>query len=332
MFLDIILLVISLALILLASILFTNGIELFGHRLNMHQGAIGSILAAVGTALPETIIPVIAILVYNDAQAKQVGIGAIAGAPFMLGTLAFFVTGAAVLVFAALGKRSRHMDMDRDVITRDLTFFIFIYGIAILTTFIRDWKVVKTIIAAGLCLSYLLYVRTTMRSECRQTEDVDRLYMARLLGVRESGIWIAVQVILSLAIMMFGAHVFVGCVTKVATVMGISAMVLSLFITPIATELPEKCNSVIWVRKRKDIMAFGNISGAMVFQSSFPVAFGVIFTEWDLHGAPMVSAILTLTSAFIILMWVKLKRPMNAYILMGGLLFYLAFVGYILHS
>ena len=58
---DILILVIAFVVILLGAELFTNGIEWFGRKLNLAQGAVGSVLAAVGTALPETMIPIIAI-------------------------------------------------------------------------------------------------------------------------------------------------------------------------------------------------------------------------------------------------------------------------------
>ncbi|MBI4389541.1 MAG: sodium:calcium antiporter, partial [Nitrospinae bacterium] len=57
MTLTFILLIASFVLILLAAELFTNGVEWLGDKLNLTQGAVGSILAAIGTALPETIIP-----------------------------------------------------------------------------------------------------------------------------------------------------------------------------------------------------------------------------------------------------------------------------------
>lgn len=64
----------------------------------------GSVLAAVGTALPETTIPVVAVLAAAFAgrdpeTAGEIGIGAILGAPFMLATLALFVVGASALIF-----------------------------------------------------------------------------------------------------------------------------------------------------------------------------------------------------------------------------------------
>ena len=64
-----------------------------------------------------------------------------------------------------------------------------------------------------------------------------------------------------------------------STTLGAAPLIVSLLITPIATELPEKFNSILWIRHRKDTLALGNITGAMVFQSTFPVSIGLIFTD-----------------------------------------------------
>jgi cation:H+ antiporter len=69
-------------------------------------------------------------------------------------------------------------------------------------------------------------------------------------------------------------------IEMLATDLGISALVLSIIIVPIATELPEKFNSILWIREGKDTFAIGNITGAMVFQSCIPVALGVLLTDW----------------------------------------------------
>src|SRR3954453_8988459 len=104
---DVLVLAIAFVVILLGAELFTNGIEWFGKKLELAEGAVGSVLAAVGTALPETIIPFIAILFSGNASANEVGIGAILGAPFMLSTLVMFVTGVAVILVA---RRKRPTD------------------------------------------------------------------------------------------------------------------------------------------------------------------------------------------------------------------------------
>src|SRR5215510_3931137 len=97
---DLLVLLVSFLIILAGAELFTNGIEWFGHKLGLAEGAVGSVLAAVGTALPETMIPIIAILFSGGAHSDEIGVGAILGAPFMLATLAMFVTGIAVIVQA----------------------------------------------------------------------------------------------------------------------------------------------------------------------------------------------------------------------------------------
>jgi cation:H+ antiporter len=90
-------LVVSLVIILVGAELFTNGIEWLGKHFDLAEGAVGSVLAAVGTALPETMIPLVAIVFAGGTAGAEIGIGAILGAPFMLATLAMFVTGVAGL-------------------------------------------------------------------------------------------------------------------------------------------------------------------------------------------------------------------------------------------
>jgi cation:H+ antiporter len=329
-------LVLSLAFILLAASIFTNGVEVLGNKLKWHQGAVGSILAAVGTAMPETLIPIIAIMLYQDPKADEVGIGAIAGAPFMLGTLAFFVTGVAVVVYGLLGRRSFKMTIDPAVLKRDLVFFLCLYGAAVLATFVHETVVLKDAIGIALLLSYGWYVKCTLRSDGQVNEALEPLLMTRIFKVNPRFRWALFQVLAALAIMVLGAHMFVGYVTDLSLTLGVPALILSIIITPIATELPEKFNSVIWIGKKKDVLALGNLTGAMVFQSSFPVVFGVCFTHWDLmkdNGITMASAILALASAAMVLAWVKIKGNLNPYVLMTCGLFYAAFVVYIVtHS
>ncbi|MEI8351692.1 MAG: sodium:calcium antiporter [bacterium] len=329
MSIDILMLFVSLGMILLASVVFTNGIELLGHRGGLHQGITGSILAAVGTALPETLIPVIAILFFHSATSHAVGIGAIAGAPFMLATLAFCITGVAVMAYTLAGKRTWAIHTDTSGVLRDLRYFIILYGIAILASFFHHYPLIRWVLAIGLVLGYVLYIRETLASDGHEAEEVELLHLSKYFRLPENRATIAIQVIASLLLMMWGAHMFVGYVSEVSTRMGLSALILSIIITPIATELPEKCNSVIWIGKRKDILAVGNITGAMVFQSSFPVAFGVAFTSWDLTGIPLISALLALSSALMVYGWVKIKKTLHPGLLAACAVFYIAFIIYL---
>src|SRR4029079_4267292 len=111
--------------------LFTNGIEWFGKKLGLAEGAVGSVLAAVGTALPETMIPIIAILFSGQEHSDEIGVGAILGAPFMLATLAMFVTGLAVLVQARHREAGAVMPFAPKVLWADVRTFVLTYGLAI---------------------------------------------------------------------------------------------------------------------------------------------------------------------------------------------------------
>jgi len=308
---DIVLLIGSLAIILVAAELFTNGIEWFGHRLNLAEGAVGSVLAAVATAMPETLIPVIAILgpvlFGGDPETSHaIGTGAILGAPFMLATLAMFVTGVAVLSFSRTRERPTDLRVNVRVLGRDILFFVVGYAIAIGTAFVPAELVWVRWVAAAVLLSlYAYYVRLHFRDEPEESDpdELNQLHATRLPGMAgphtldidilpgEKDSWevegavprmriIVSQVVLALALIIIGAQVFVGAVEHLSTVVGLDPTILALIIAPIATELPEKFNSVLWVRTGKDTLAMGNITGAMVFQSCLPTVLGLLFTSW----------------------------------------------------
>ncbi len=318
----------SLLLILLSCTIFVNAVEQAGEKLNLHQGIIGSILAAVGTALPETIIPIIAILFTSGENAHDIGIGAIAGAPFMLGTLAFFITGLSVIVYTLLGKRKITMNADPALVFKDLLFFIIVYGIAVLTTFVHHGGF-RIAIAVFLLLSYGIYLKITIDKVSEQNGVIEELYFMRFLKLPDNLFWIFAQLFLGLFMIIMGANLFIGYVEKLSIAFGVAPLILSIIITPIATEMPEKVNSIIWVGRQKDTLAMGNITGAMVFQGCFPVVFGIVFTPWNLMGTTMVSAILAFMSAFLVLAWVKIFKSLNAFILLVGGLLYISFLVYV---
>jgi len=165
--LDLVALGVALGVILVGAELFTNGIEWFGHKLDLAEGAVGSVLAAVGTALPETMIPTVAILFGGGAAAEAIGVGAVLGAPFMLATLAMFVTGVAVIVAGRSRPTGDRMIVARNVLGHDLRVFAVRYGIAI---------------ASALVPSELLAVRGQPAVPCRDAGLGSRV-TAGALGV-----------------------------------------------------------------------------------------------------------------------------------------------------
>jgi len=356
---DIVLLIGSLALILLGAELFTNGIEWFGHRLNLAEGAVGSVLAAVATAMPETLIPVIAILgpvIFGGPteSSHAVGVGAILGAPFMLSTLAMFVTGLAILMFARGGRRATQMRINVRVLGRDVAFFLVGYAIAIGTAFLpADLSLLKWVAASLLFVLYAIYVRLHFSDapEPGEANDLTPLHATRLPGMTprmldvdimpgDRDAWelgggtprmriIVTQVVAALALIIVGAQVFVGAVEHISTQIGLDTTILALIIAPIATELPEKFNSVLWVRTGKDTLAMGNITGAMVFQSCVPTVLGLLFTTWSFTGESAIhfaSAGVAFAATILIFGTMLRRGALNAWTLLLGGPLYLLYV------
>ncbi|MDO4540082.1 MAG: sodium:calcium antiporter [Syntrophomonadaceae bacterium] len=326
---DIALLIISLGIILLGAEVFVNGVEWLGKIFNLSEGAVGSVLAAVGTALPETLIPIIAILFATDAGAgHEIGIGAILGAPLMLSTLAMFVTGVAVLGFRRRRVTGTTMVAHYDTMSRDLGYFFIVFLVAVAAGLIPpDYRWVQLVIAGGLIISYFVYVTILLKQERHDDneETLPKCYFAR--NCENPPRWrVFAQVVVALGLIIFGAEMFVESITAVALHFGVAAFVLALIITPVATELPEKFNSVIWVSRGKDTLALGNITGAMVFQSSLIPAIGILLTDWQLSAGVLGAALLALASAGLLFIELRTRKHISAPMLLLGGLFYTAFI------
>ena len=200
-------------------------------------------------------------------------------------TLAFFVTGTAIIVYSLMGRRTMRMSADLSNLTRDLVFFILFYGIAVSATFYHGLIVLKAVVAIGLLVSYPLYLRQAMKKRRKGSRKRRRIVSRQVCSPAGNGSGNPCPTLPEPGAADCGRALFRRICPGDVPGAGRVAAHLSLIITPIATELPEKINSVIWVGQGKDTLALGNITGAMVFQSCFPVVFGMLFTEWDLQGA-----------------------------------------------
>jgi len=321
---DIAFLIISLGIVLLGAELFVNGVEWLGKLLDLSEGAVGCVLAAVGTALPETIIPIIAILFARGEQGTAIGIGAILGAPLMLSTLAMFVTGMAVIIFKKWRRSGTKVVADYSSMSRDLGFFMIVYTAAVLCGALPPaLRIYQLLIACFMVFAYIwyVYVMLTQERDIEAETDIPRCYFARH-HEEPPLIRVIGQVLLALLFIILGAKLFVDSITMVALTYGVPAFVLALIITPIATELPEKFNSVIWISREKDTLALGNITGAMVFQSSLIPALGIFLTSWQLNTGAFISAILTLASTAMLMFQLINRKSISAAMLLTCGVFY----------
>jgi cation:H+ antiporter len=316
-----ILLAASFAVLLTGALLFTNAIEWLGHRMNVAQGAVGSLLAAVATAMPESLIPVVAIISAREGSG-DVAIGAIIGAPFMLATIAMALVGVSAILYRRRRPTGTGLAVHFPTLERDLAFFMVFFGLALaLGLFAPRW--LQIVAAVVFVIAYGVYVqRTLVRGGAVQEEETLRpLVMDLDRSDRPAMKIIVTQVVIALGAIIGGAHLFVHELLEVAEALGTDPLILSLVLAPLATELPEKANSFFWVREGKDTLALGNITGAMVFQSTLPVALGLAFTDWSLTTFSVLAAALGLVGGAIAIWALQVKRRFSvpAILLWAGL-------------
>jgi cation:H+ antiporter len=204
-------------------------------------------------------------------------------------------------------------------------------------------------LAAALLVGYAFYVKRHFETpgdveEKEATGEVSPLYLSRwrrrLRGLAPENPgrpqpWVSIsQTAVALGGIIAGARIFVIGVDNVASTFNVPPLALALLLAPIATELPEKFNSVIWVRRRKDTLALGNLTGAMVFQASFPVMVGLLLTEWRFTGSgnldSLMAAIVALVAGSVLWLTVKVRGRLAAPLLLFQGLFFAAYVIFVL--
>jgi cation:H+ antiporter len=337
---NLVLFILSFFIILAGCEFFTNGVEWAGKRFRLTESAVGSLLAAVGTAMPETILPLVAILLLGGSAGQDIGTGSILGSPFTLSTLALFLCGLAAATIAA-DRKTRVIHVDNRIVRRMLGFFMLAYSLAAIAAFLPiKYGILKPAIAIILGAVYVLYVYGTLRAKGISTEKegLKPLYFEalarRILSPKSrpgkpSFPLIAAQVLLALTAIVGGADIFVAGVNDIAMAIRVSPLILSLLISPMATELPEIFNSVIWVKQEKDVFALGNILGSMVYQSCILVIIGIALTPWhlELPGQFLQAASIGLALASSALFYIRIRGgavPVSGLLASG--LFYLAFI------
>lgn len=301
-----------LVIILVAAEIFTNALEHLGERLKISEGVTGSLFAAIGTALPETMVPLLALLAgtSNVSINEEIGVGAILGAPLMLSTLSTCLMAVAIVRQRGLTGR---VTPERGGFLRDLHFFLIAFTIAAIAMYVpQEARYIRGGLSIALVMIYFFYIMMTLQAseklveEGHGTEAAEPMYFSRI-GFRTNLFSIVLQLAAGLALLVFGARGFIHGVEGLSHMLGISALLLSLLIIPIATELPEKVNSILWIRRNKDTLAFGNITGAMVFQGTLLPAIGITLTPWE----PRIEVLSGIAVTLIAASWLRFNARSN---------------------
>jgi cation:H+ antiporter len=309
----------GLILIVAASELFTNAVEWAGFRMNLASGATGSLLAAIGTSLPETVVPVVALL-SGQPSAASVTTGAVLGASFLLLALGTGVTGLAVL----LRKRRRRLEPHAGQVRRDLGLFIGAFSLVLIAIVLP--RPARIVLGVGLLFAYALYVRATLRGSDPAESHPEPLHLLRWRSGEPATLAVVSQLAAAVAMLIGGSDLFVNGLNEVAVSLHTNPLTLALVVVPVATELPETLNSVLWVRSGDDGLAFGNIAGSAAFQSCILAFIGLSFTPWrpDFNG--VLSGVLTLLTAVYLLALLRNGSAHGRWLALAGL----PWIGYVI--
>ncbi len=330
---------------------FVNAVEWLGVRLRVGPVAVGTILAAAGTALPESVVTLVAVLFGSEEHGADVGVGAAIGGPLVVGTISYGVAGwmllqrrrrggAAVTADApAVGVPDLHLPpasgapptpdadeldgTDTPRLARDQVWFLVIFavkvGLGLVAFAIKPWLGVLFLLA------YAAYFRREVAGggEHAAAEDLEPLRFQRSRAVPATAAVVA-QTLLTLVVVFAASQLFVQQLEAVAPTLGLSPVVVALLLSPVATELPETMNAIIWVRQGKAELALANISGSMMIQATVPSALGLFFTPW-LFDTPVVLAAVATLAAVTYLFLVLRSGRLTPGRLAAAALFYVGF-------
>jgi cation:H+ antiporter len=215
-----------------------------------------------------------------------------------------------------------------------MQYFFVSYIIAVAAGFVPlAW--VKHLMGAFLICYYCYYVyRTLVKSKAvgfDEQEELAPLFICKILQKNNcTSFLIGLQIVLTLVLLVVFAHLFVGEIKFFSAYFNINPLILSLIIAPIATELPEKVNSIYWIKQHKDTLALGNITGAMVFQSAIPVSVGIFLTPWAFDNSSIANILMVFCASTLVYANVVIAKKLVPQVLCACGMFYLLFIAYIL--
>jgi cation:H+ antiporter len=271
---------------------FVNAVEWLGRKLNVGTMVVGAVLAAIGTALPESTITLVAVAFGHGVRQQDIGVGAAMGGPLALATVAYGMVGWTTLLAS---RRSKRGEWDRTGrLASDQLWFMAVFALQIglgLVAFAgKRWL--------GLLFfaTYGVYFWRILRDESGSPAQQHALAPLKLQPGRNTpAAWAVVaQTVTALAIVFAASQLFVTQLGEVGAQVGLPATATALLLSPLATELPEIMNAVIWVRQGKTRLALANVSGAMMIQATIPSGLGLLFTPWRFDAALLAAGLCTL--------------------------------------
>jgi cation:H+ antiporter len=310
---------------------FVNGVEWLGQKLKLGATATGTVLAAFGTALPESAVTFVAVVMGRTAEVRDIGVGAAMGGPLVLATIAYAVVGVALWSNRHRLRRSdTRVQVKHERLARDQAWFLSIFvvkcALGLIAFAFKPWLGVLFLAAYG------LYVwRELKDDEASDDEELEPL-KCRPRAATPSMFAVLLQTVLALLVIAVASHVFVSQIEAIGVAIHLPPHLVALVLSPVATELPETMNALIWVRQGKERLALANISGSMMIQATIPSSLALFATPW-MFDTPLIASGVITAIAIVYLWWLfRRGRVDGRRLVLVGLLYavFAAFVAWYL--
>ena len=285
---------------------FVNGVEWVGHRFRLGATTTGTVLAAFGTALPESAVTFVAVVFGKDAAQKDIGVGAALGGPLVLATISYAVVGLTLLWNRKrLGRQGSLVEVNHRRLSHDQAWFLGIFVVKVALGLVVF--ALKPAMGVLFLAAYAAYLWREMRNDEPVVDECDLEPLKFRPGDASPSLaWAAFQTLVALAVIGAASHAFVGRLESIATGLGWAPQFVALLLSPVATELPETLNAVIWVRQGRERLALANISGAMMIQATIPSALGLFFTPWLFDRSLLTAGVVTAFTVAVL--WLLCRR------------------------
>ena len=300
---DILILILGLAILVFGAEILIRGSVSFGKKLNISLFAIGVVIVAAGTSLPELASSINAVL--NNHS--DLALGAVVGSNIANLILVMAATTIIVPITNITNNQINQawINIALGICLIIMSYFYFNYLFGIISL---------------IALIFIMYFQIKKGSIL--VDDIDK---------DEYSIFISlILIIFGVIFLIYGSDLFVNSAIILAKKLQVSEAVIGLSLIAFGTSLPELVIGIMSALKRKVDFALGNILGSNIYNvlgvlgiSSFFGNFGMpeILARQDLYFMLLIT--------FVILVFMLIFKKLGRLYGSVGLMFYLGYIYYI---
>ena len=300
---DFLYLIIGLIILVVGAEVVIRGSVSFGKKLNISLFAIGVVIVAGGTSLPELASSINAVI----TQHADLALGAVVGSNI---ANLILVMAATTIIFPITNINNNQINqawiniaLGIALIFMSYFYFNFVFGILSLTL-----------------LTFIMYIQIKRGSV--NIDEINKGDYSTIISIS--------LIIIGIVFLIYGSELFVSSAINLANTFSVSETVIGLSLIAFGTSLPELVVGVMSALKRKVDFALGNILGSNIYN-----VLGVlgVISFFDHFSMPDVLAkqdlIFMLLITFMILGFMYLSKKLGRTYGVIGLVLYFSYMYFI---